>query len=168
MRLTTYTDYTLRTLIYLALEPERQARIAEIAKAYGISENHLMKVVHQLGVAGYVETIRGKNGGLRLAVRPEAINLGAVVRRVEPDLDLAPCFNPSGTCRIRPVCALKGVLGEALGAFFAVLDRCTLADLMNPQKELAGLLGVSSIPVEMTKGSARRMPPASTRSRAHA
>jgi Rrf2 family transcriptional regulator, nitric oxide-sensitive transcriptional repressor len=167
MRLTTYTDYTLRTLIYLALEPERLARIAEIAKAYGISENHLMKVVHQLGVAGYVETIRGKNGGLRLAVRPEAINLGAVVRRVEPDLDLVPCFNPSGNCRIRPVCALKGVLGDALGAFFAVLDRYTLADLMAPRKESAGLLGVSSISVEMSKSSTRRMPPVSTRSRAH-
>ena len=156
MRLTTYTDYTLRTLIYLALEPERLARIAEIAKAYGISENHLMKVVHQLGVAGYVETIRGKNGGLRLAVRPEAINLGAVVRRVEPDLDVVPCFSPSGTCRIRPVCALKGVLGDALGAFLAVLDRYTLADLVAPRKELAGLLGVSSISVETTKSSTRR------------
>jgi Rrf2 family nitric oxide-sensitive transcriptional repressor len=74
-----------------------------------------MKVVHQLGVAGYVETTRGKNGGLRLAVRPEAINLGAVVRRVEPDLDLVPCFNPSGTCRIRPVCALEAPWAMHLG-----------------------------------------------------
>jgi Rrf2 family nitric oxide-sensitive transcriptional repressor len=142
MRLTTYTDYTLRTLIYLALERERLARIADIAESYGISENHLMKVVHRLGLAGYVETVRGKHGGLRLAEPPEAINLGEVVRRTEPDLDLVPCFEPSGLCRIRPACALKGVLGEALGAFLAVLDRYTLADLIRPRRELAGLLGL--------------------------
>jgi Rrf2 family transcriptional regulator, nitric oxide-sensitive transcriptional repressor len=143
MRLTTYTDYTLRTLIYLGLEPGRLARIAGIAAGYGISENHLMKVVHQLGVAGYIETVRGKNGGLRLALAPEAINVGEVVRRMEPDLDLVPCFNPSGTCRIKTVCTLQGVLGEALGAFLAVLDRYTLADLLAPRSALAGLLGVT-------------------------
>lgn len=147
MRLTTYTDYTLRTLIYLGLEPGRLARIADIAAGYGISENHLMKVVHQLGLAGYVETVRGKNGGLRLALAPEAINVGEVVRRMEPDLDLVPCFHPSGTCRIRTVCTLQGILSEALGAFLAVLDRHTLADLLVPRSALAGLLRVS-LPID--------------------
>jgi Rrf2 family nitric oxide-sensitive transcriptional repressor len=106
-----------------------------------------MKVVHQLGAAGYVETIRGKNGGLRLAVRR---------------------LNPSGICRIRPVCVLKGVMDDALGAFLAVLDRYTLADLVAPRKELAGLLGVSSNRAEMTKSSTRKRLPASRRSRAPA
>ena len=144
MRLTTYTDYTLRTLIYLALAPERLVRIADIAEGYDISENHLMKVVHQLGVAGYIETIRGKNGGLRLARSPDAINLGDVVRRMEPDLDLVPCFSPAGTCRIRSVCTLKGILGEALAAFLDVLDRHTLADLAASPSDLTRLLGMAA------------------------
>jgi Rrf2 family nitric oxide-sensitive transcriptional repressor len=143
MRLTTYTDFTLRALIYLALNRQRLVRIADIAKAYAISENHLMKVVHQLGLAGYVETIRGKKGGLRLALPPEAINIGEVVRRMEPDLALVPCFEPTGICRIRPACVLKGLLGEALDAFLAVLDRKTLADLVQPQARLADLLALT-------------------------
>lgn len=141
MRLTTFTDYTLRTLIFLALEPGRQATIADIATAYGISESHLMKVVHQLGQAGDIETIRGRSGGLRLARSPEEINLGTVVRRTEADLDLVPCFG-EGTCAIRPGCVLKGVLAEALGAFMAVLDRTTLADLVAPRQRLTSLLGL--------------------------
>jgi Rrf2 family nitric oxide-sensitive transcriptional repressor len=157
MRLTTYTDYTLRTLIYLTLAPEGLVRIADIAKGYGISENHLMKIVHQLGVAGYVETVRGKNGGLRLACRPEAINLGDVVRRMEPDLDLVPCFNPAGTCRIRPVCMLKSILGQALAAFLAVLDRHTLADLAASPDDLTRLLGMAAA-LGGEKQTARRKP----------
>lgn len=143
MRLTTYTDYALRTLVYIALEPGRLVRIADIAKAYGISENHLMKVVHQLGLAGYIETLRGKKGGLRLAMPPASINLGDVVRRTEPDLDLVACFHPAGICRIRSACALRGVLGEALGAFLGVLDRYTLADLLTPHNDLARLLALT-------------------------
>lgn len=157
MRLTTYTDYTLRTLIYLALAPERLVRIADIAEGYDISENHLMKVVHQLGIAGYIETIRGKNGGLRLARAPEAINLGDVVRRMEPDLDLVPCFNPAGTCRIRSICALKGILGEALDAFLDVLDRHTLADLAASPSDLARLLGMAAM-LQASKQPARKKP----------
>lgn len=156
MRLTTYTDYTLRTLIYLALEPDRLSRIADIARAYDISENHLMKVVHHLGLAGYVETLRGKRGGLRLAMPPAAINLGEVVRRMEPDLDLVPCFSPDGTCRIRSVCGLKGVLGEALGAFLEVLDRRTLADLVEPRRELARLVAMPAAPATDEPSGARR------------
>lgn len=140
MRLTTYTDYTLRTLMYLGLRPGRLATIAMIARSYGISENHLMKVVHQLGLAGYVETVRGKNGGLRLAKLPEDINVGEVVGRMEPDMDLVACFGESGICAIQPSCVLKGALAEALDAFTAVLDRYTLADLIAPRAKLAGLL----------------------------
>jgi Rrf2 family nitric oxide-sensitive transcriptional repressor len=142
MRLTTYTDYTLRTLIYLALHPDRMATIAMIADKYGISENHLMKVVHQLGLAGYIETVRGKNGGLRLAKPPEEINVGEVVRRMESDMELVPCFGASGTCTIQPSCVLKGAVAEALDAFTAVLDRYTLADLTAPRANLARLLKI--------------------------
>lgn len=155
MRLTTYTDYTLRTLIYLALAPERLVRIAEIAKAYGISENHLMKVVHQLGLAGYIETLRGKKGGLRLAMPAASINLGDVVRRMEPDLELVPCFDPGGVCRIRSACTLKGVLGEALDAFLGVLDRYSLADLLERRSDLARLL---ALPATMADGAIRTFP----------
>lgn len=140
MRLTSYTDYTLRTLIYLALCPNRLATIATIAESYGISENHLMKVVHRLGLEGYVETVRGRNGGMRLAKLPEDINVGKVVRRMEPDMELVACFGASSACTIQPSCVLKGALVEALDAFLAVLDRYTLADLIGPKAKLSGLL----------------------------
>lgn len=143
MRLTTFTDYTLRTLIFLALRPDRQATIADIASAYGISESHLMKVAHQLGQAGEVETIRGRTGGLRLARPAETINIGAVVRRTEPDMELVPCFSDSG-CVILPGCMLRGLLTEALAAFLAVLDRATLADLIAPRLRLMETLGLTA------------------------
>ena len=140
MRLTTFSDYTLRTLIYLALRPERLCTIEEIAEAYAISANHLTKVVHEAAKAGEVATVRGQGGGLRLARAPEEINLGAVLRRTEPDLALAPCFGATGACRIQPGCVLQGALREALAAFLAVLDRKTLADLVHPRRQLATLL----------------------------
>ena len=137
MRLTAYTDYSLRVLMFLALKGDGLATIAEIAKAYAISKNHLMKVVHQLGVGGYVETVRGKGGGLRLAQEPNDIVLGDVVRRTEPDMTLVPCFDPSDrSCAISPGCMLRGVLGEARDAFLATLDRYTLADLMRRRSSL--------------------------------
>jgi Rrf2 family nitric oxide-sensitive transcriptional repressor len=139
MRLRTYTDYSLRVLIRLALRPDELTTIADIASGYGISENHLMKVVHQLGIAGYVETVRGRNGGLRLARSPARINVGEVVRRMEADLDIVPCFNAAGACAIEPACILKGALDEALDAFLAVLDRHTLADLARPRRRLSAL-----------------------------
>jgi Rrf2 family transcriptional regulator, nitric oxide-sensitive transcriptional repressor len=144
MRLTAYTDYTLRTLMYLAICGDRPTTIAEISAAYGISEAHLMKVVHQLGVAKDVATQRGRRGGIRLARSPERINLGATVRRTEADLALVPCFEKAGACAISANCVLSKVLQEALDAFLAVLDRYTLADLVAPRQALVSLLGLSS------------------------
>ncbi len=140
MRLTLFTDYTLRTLIYLAVQPDRLVTIGDIAEAYGISTNHLMKVVHQLATAGDVVTVRGQHGGLRLARRAHEINLGAVVRRTEAEFNIVPCFGSEQDCAIRPECVLAGVLDEALRAFLTVLDGRTLADLVAPRTALAQLL----------------------------
>jgi Rrf2 family nitric oxide-sensitive transcriptional repressor len=139
MRLTGFTDYTLRVLIYLGARQEENhlATISDIAAAYGISENHLMKVVHHLAQAGHVETVRGKGGGMRLARAPEHINIGDVVRGAEEDLALVQCFQQDGRpCPIESACTLIGLLERALGAFFEVLDRCTLADLLKPRSQL--------------------------------
>ena len=138
MRLSRHTDYALRALIHLASRPDRLSSISEIARAYAISENHLMKVVHMLGRAGFIRTIRGRGGGIALARPANEIIIGAVVRHSEPDLNLADC----GTCLIAPACGLTGALGEALGAFLAVLDRYTLADVSGDRKGLVRLLGL--------------------------
>lgn len=140
MRLTTFTDYSLRTLIYLAAKPDRLATIADIASAYGISSNHLMKVVYALGQSGDIVTVRGQHGGMRLARPPSEISVGAVVRRTEPDLELAACFGQGAFCAIQPECRLVTVLDEALAAFLAVLDRYTLADLVQRPQVMAALL----------------------------
>ncbi|MDE2304831.1 MAG: Rrf2 family transcriptional regulator [Gammaproteobacteria bacterium] len=140
MRLTTYTDYSLRVLIRLALRPGELATIGEIARVYAISEHHLMKVVHQLGLAGYVETVRGRGGGLRLAKRPDEINVGEVVRRMEPDFGVVACFRGSRTCAIESACVLAEALDQALAAFIKVLDGFTLADLVRKPGPLGALL----------------------------
>lgn len=152
MHLTTYTDYSLRVLIRLALTPARLSTIAEIADAYAISEHHLMKVVHELGLAGYIETIRGRGGGLRLARNPAEITVGEVVRRMEPDLNLVACFRADQTCTISAACTLTAVLGEALGAFLEVLDRYTLADLVEQPRRLSRLLKIPLDPDPSTAG----------------
>jgi Rrf2 family nitric oxide-sensitive transcriptional repressor len=144
MRLTTYTDYTLRTLMYLAVDPARPATIAAIAATYRISETHLMKIVHHLGVAGDVATIRGRNGGLRLARPASEINLGAVVRRTEADMQLVACFENTAACAISESCVLQAVLHEALTEFLRVLDRFSIADLVAPRAKLASLMGFTS------------------------
>ncbi len=136
MRLTTLSDYSLRVLMYLGATPDRLATIEEIARAYGISENHLMKVVHGLARAGFVETLRGRGGGMRLAVPAETITVGAVLRAVEEDFALVECFGTGDTCRITNVCRLKRVLGQALDAYFKVLDEWTLAELVAKPKVL--------------------------------
>ena len=140
MRLTAYTDYTLRTLIYLAVRPDHTATIAEIATAYRVSEAHLTKIVHQLGLAGEIATTRGRGGGIRLAKPPEAINLGAVVRCTEPDMDIVPCFGNGTACPIDEACVLSDALRQATNAFLTVLDRYNLADLVAPKHRLAALL----------------------------
>ena len=142
MRLTAFSDYTVRMLIYLALRPDALCTIDEIADAYGISLNHLTKVMHQAAQAGEVQTVRGQGGGLRLARAPEAINIGAVLRRSEPDFNVVPCFGAGDTCRIQPACVLQRALGNALAAYLAVLDRVTLADLVRPRQQLSDLLQI--------------------------
>jgi Rrf2 family transcriptional regulator, nitric oxide-sensitive transcriptional repressor len=144
MRLTVYSDYALRVLMYLAVQQDGLATIAEIAESYDISENHLMKVAHQLGVAGYVETVRGRGGGLRLAKPIWTIGLADVVRYTEPDMAIVSCFKPvDAPCAIRPCCVLRRALEQARDAFMAVLEGYTLGDLVKPRARLAGLLGIS-------------------------
>jgi len=135
VQLTRYSDYALRMLIYLALEPERRATIDDIAKSYGISKAHLMKVAHRLGRCGFVETVRGRGGGLRLARRPDQIGVGEVVRATEENLALVECLGPGeSACAIEPACGLRPVVREALAAFFSVLDRYTLAELVGRRR----------------------------------
>ncbi|MES2323587.1 MAG: Rrf2 family transcriptional regulator [Pseudomonadota bacterium] len=146
MRLTAYTDYTLRTLIYLAMHRDRLATIGDIADLHGISKNHLMKVAHQLGVLGLVETVRGRNGGMRLGRDPADINIGEVVRNSETDFYMAECFDAaSNSCSLAPGCALKGVLGAATAAYLAVLDAVTLADLVSPKGKAGKRAGPATI-----------------------
>jgi Rrf2 family nitric oxide-sensitive transcriptional repressor len=140
MRLTAFSDYTLRVLMVLALEPERRATIPEIAAAYGISENHLMKVVQKLAQSGLVESVRGRNGGIRLAVAPEAIRVGEVVRRAEGDAPIVECLTSPHACRIGGVCKLQTVLVEGIDALYERLDRYTLADLVRRPKPMLAAL----------------------------
>lgn len=134
MRLTLHTDLALRLLMLLALEPEDLHTIEEAARRYRISRNHLMKVAQTLVQKGFVESLRGRGGGLKLAIPAEQINLGAVVRTTEDSLVLVECFDRErNTCILASACGLRGPLEDALAAFFSVLDRYSLADLIaNP------------------------------------
>ena len=145
MRLTTFTDYSLRVLIYLAVKGEGGATIAEIAESYGISRNHLMKVVQELSQKGYLVAVRGKNGGLHMKTPPADINIGGLVRAMENDLSLAECFGSNNQCVLTPACSLPAVFHEALEAFFAVLDTYTLADILpgNRRGDLVKLLNIA-------------------------
>ena len=139
MQLTLYTDYSLRLLLYLGAYPEG-ATISQVAEAYGISRNHLVKVAHNLGKYGYLRNTRGKSGGLKLGMAPDQVVIGQVVRSME-DMRLVECFNPGGgRCPITPVCRLKHVLFEAQQAFLETLDRYTLADLLLEPDTLRVLL----------------------------
>lgn len=136
MKLTLFTDYSMRALLYLGARPERLCSIGEVAQAYGISQNHLMKVVNRLVRDGYVESVRGRAGGIRLGRAPEDINLGALVRDTEDRFELVDC----GGCAVAPACGVTGVLNEALAAFLGVLDRYTLADMLTKRLRLRELL----------------------------
>ena len=137
MKLTAFTDYALRTLIYLGLHPDQLSTIDEICDAYDIPRNHLTKVVHLLGGSGWVQTVRGKGGGLKLAVPAEKVSVGDVVRLTESDFDMVECFNrDNNRCVLSPSCRLKSALRQATDAWFAVLDPLTLADLLGNARNL--------------------------------
>jgi Rrf2 family nitric oxide-sensitive transcriptional repressor len=151
MRLTLYTDYSLRTLMYLAMDPDQTSTIQEIADRFGISKNHLMKVAYELGQSGFVETVRGRGGGLRLAKPAESIRLGKLVRQCERDFTMVECFDAEhNQCVLTSACRLKGILKEALDAYFESLDQYTLADLMRQKATFVKLL--SSAPCTEKKG----------------
>jgi Rrf2 family nitric oxide-sensitive transcriptional repressor len=144
MRLTTFSDYALRVMIYLGTSADRRVPVGEIAAAYGISRNHLLKVIGFLAGAGYIETARGKHGGVRLGKRPENIRIGKLLRQSEEDSALVECFLEKGSeCRIDGACRLRGALHKAVRAFYAVLDSYTLADLLVNRKTLAPLLQIT-------------------------
>ena len=150
MRMTLHTDYGLRMLTYLALQPDRPCTVSEIATSYRLSRNHLLKVALNLKNAGFVEAARGRSGGLRLARPPNEIGIGAVIRSLEEDFALVECFkNGGGNCIIAPACRIKGIFGEALAAYMAVLDRYTLQHGLENPPSLRALLNLGiSVPAD--------------------
>lgn len=145
MRLNLQSDYALRLLMQLATNGDALCTIADIARCYDISRNHLMKVANGLGRAGFIETVRGRSGGLRLAGDPGAISIGSIVRKTEGDFALVECLQQGKShCLITPACRLKGVLGEATEAFLAVLDKYTIADLVADNFALRDLLNLEA------------------------
>lgn len=140
MQLTSYTDYSLRALMYIGTLPNgKRTSIKEIAAAYNLSANHLQKIVYELGKRNYIETVRGRNGGIQMGMDPGSINVGTLVREME-DTALVECFNESHNCVISPACRLKGVLHKANEAFLQVLDDYTLADLLTNKQDLINVL----------------------------
>lgn len=143
MRMTAHTDYALRMLVYLAMRPDHTSTVNDVAEAYRLSRNHLLKVALTLRKLGFVETMRGRAGGIRLGKPAADINIGALVRATEEDFSLVECMQGSGgCCRISPACMLKGMFSEALAAWLAVLDKYTLADVVRNRTVLSSLLGV--------------------------
>ncbi|MGD9942905.1 MAG: Rrf2 family transcriptional regulator [Burkholderiaceae bacterium] len=168
MRLTLYTDYALRVMMFLAVRHASGAlsRIDEIAQAYGISRSHLTKIVHELGQSGMVETLRGRAGGLRLSRPPEAITIGEIVRLAEKDFAVVSCHDPTAgvPCAIEPACHLRGALARATEAFLRELDRTTLAQSVTTPAAAAVLLGIDAqarpvrLPQPTLSRSSRRRP----------
>jgi Rrf2 family nitric oxide-sensitive transcriptional repressor len=143
MQLTQYTDFALRTLIALAISPEERTTVSQISTAYRISRHHLVKVAGRLAELGYIETTRGKGGGMRLARRPQRINIGEVVRAMEAELGVVECLTVGGgSCVIAPACRLKTILHDATRCFLEELDQHTLADVLKSRAPLARLLGI--------------------------
>lgn len=151
MHITRYTDYSLRVLIYLSLNKNQRSTIKDIADSYGISKNHLMKVVHNLNKCGYITTLRGKKGGMKLSVQPKDINIGKLVLELEPDFNLVECFSQKGDCVITPVCELKSILASALSVFIKHLNQYTLADVIikGDETKAAEILGLNSLGKEV-------------------
>ena len=144
MELSQFTDYALRTLMFAGVESDRLCSVSEIAESYGISRNHLVKVVNRLANLGYLRTVRGRGGGLELARPAEEINVGEVVRRTEP-FDLVECFSSTqNRCGISGCCVLKGVLASAKTAFLKTLDGYSLADLLKPRTEMSAVFKAST------------------------
>lgn len=143
MRLTLHTDYALRVLMYAGVKGDALSTVGEIVEHFDISKGHIMKVVHRLGQKGYLETVRGKNGGIRLARKPAQINVGSVVRDMEEELGVLGCLRGNGGyCRIEECCVLRRALRDATNAFLAAVDQYTLDDLVKPRRPLARLLGI--------------------------
>ena len=143
MRLSAYSDYAIRVLMQTALCRPERTTVAEVAETFGISRHHLVKVVHDLGRHGYLATPRGVGGGFMLARAPEAIRLGDIVRLGEESNTVVDCHEDRNRlCRLLPACQLKGILDEAAGAFFAVLDDYTLADLLRQPSRMRTVLGI--------------------------
>ena len=157
MRLSAFSDYSLRVLMYLGVQQDRLPTIAEIATAHDISKSHLMKVVHQLGRSGYIDTVRGKGGGMRLAREPKEIIIGTVIRHTESDFTLAECFADNSTCRIQGACCLPAILHEALKAMFLVLDGYTLADLLRNPDWLKPMTGCDQLVGEGGKAARKTL-----------
>jgi len=147
MQLTSYSDYSLRVLIYLGLRPENVTTIADISQSYNISRNHIVKVVHNLSNLGFIRTIRGRHGGMMLARNPESINVADVIQKTEPNFCIAECFDNDGKCCIKEYCRLKGILDQACQGFFAVLGKYTLADLLDNNAQLIQILSDVEAPL---------------------
>ena len=143
LRLTQFSNFSIRVLMYAALKGNAPSAVPEIARAYGVSYDHLKKAAAELCQRGYLETVRGRNGGVRLAKDPGEIRIGDVIRQTEGDVILVECFDPTtNTCPLIVACQLRVALQEALAAFFDVLDRYTLADLIRYPEQLSPLLGL--------------------------
>jgi len=143
MQLTLYTDYSLRVLVFLGLKDGELSTVNEIATSYGISRNHLVKVVHNLSRLGYLTSVRGKGGGVRLAQKAEQINIGKLVLKTEPNFNVVECFEKENAgCPIDGMCALKGALGKAYAAFMTVLEQYTLADVLANKDQLSDQLKI--------------------------
>jgi Rrf2 family protein len=145
MRLTQFSDYSLRVLIYLALHPEERVTIDQLTDAYYISRHHVRSVVHNLAKLGYIESIQGKGGGVTIAYKPAEISIREIVEKTENDFYIVECFNPDGnSCPIEPLCILKQALSKASESFLQTLDGYTIEDLIKNKKgQLIDLLKVS-------------------------
>lgn len=143
MRLSNFTDYSLRVLIYLALKGQERSTVSEIAEKYSISRNHLVKVVHNLSLLGAIKSFKGKGGGIILQKNPENIIIGKLVKELESESHLVECFGPDGKCIINPTCKLKGALRKAEMNFYKTLEEYTLADIVSNRKQLSTSLNLS-------------------------